>query len=186
MTEESPLMKKCFDKPPVIAYKRDKNLRDMLVRAKLPPKRGKRRTINGFKKCGELCKLCPFSPINTTRNHTCNHTGISYEINSPMNCKSQGVIYRITCNKCPQFVYIGETGRPLKQRFSEHFRDAEKKDETKPCGKHSSLPGHSVTNMCTIAIESVLPKDDILLRKIKENYWINLYHAVEYGANLRS
>ena len=186
MTEESPLMKRCFYKPSVISYKRHKNLRDVLVQAKLPPKKGPHRLINGFKSCGEMCKLCPFSPKGTTKRHTCLRTKESYEINSPVNCKTYGVVYKITCNKCPEFVYIGETGRPLKQRFSEHYRDASQKDETKPCGKHFSLPGHSEINMLAIAIEQVLPKDDILLRKRRENHWINLYQAVDYGANSRS
>ena len=140
----------------------------MLVRAKLPPKRGPRRIINGFKSCGELCRLCAFTPRGTIKRHTCQHTGQTFEINSPINCKTSGVIYRITCNKCPHFVYIGETGRPLKQRFSEHYRDANQKDETKPCGKHFGLPGHSEANMSAIAIEQVLPKDDPLLRKKDE------------------
>ena len=179
-------MKRCFDKPSVVAYKRHKNIRDMLVRAKLPPNRGLRRTINGYKNCGELCKLCAFSPHGVTRKHTCKITGESYDINSPINCKTSGVIYRIRCNKCPNFIYIGETGRPLKQRFSEHYRDAANKDRTKPCGKHFSLPGHSEVNMSAIGIENVLPKEDNLLRKKRENHWINLYQSVIFGANSRS
>ena len=186
MTDDSPELMKCFERPSVVSYNRHKNLRDMLVRAKLPPKRASRRTVNGYKACGELCKLCSFSPSGTITKHKCNYTGLSYDINSPINCKTQGVIYRITCNKCPLFVYIGETGRPLKQRFSEHYRDAAQKDPTKPCGKHFSLPGHSESNMSAIAIEKVLPKDDILLRKRIENYWISLYQSVIYGANTRS
>ena len=101
-------------------------------------------------------------------------------------CKTNGVIYCITCNKCPKFVYIGETRRPMKQRFSEHHRDATHKDETKPCGKHFSLPGHSELNVFVIAIEQTLPKDDTLLRKRRENHWINLYQSVDFGENLRS
>ena len=186
MTEESPSMKRCFNKPSVVSYKRHKNIRDMLVRAKLPPKRGPRRVINGFKSCGELCRLCAFTPRGTTKRHTCQHTGQTFEINSPINCKTFGVIYRITCNKCPHFVYIGETGRPLKQRFSEHYRDASQKDETKPCGKHFGLPGHSEANMSAIAIEQVLPKDHPLLRKRREIFWINSYQSVDFGANSRS
>ena len=186
MTDESPAMKRCFEKPSVISYKRHKNIRDMLVRAKLPPKRGPRRTINGFKSCGELCKLCTFSPRGLTRRHTCKHTGKTYEINSPINCKTYGVIYRITCDKCPNFVYIGETGRSIKQRFSEHYGDATRRDETKPCGKHFSSPGHSEEDMSAIAIEQVLPKDDTLLRKRRETHWINLYQSVDFGANSRS
>ena len=179
-------MKRCFNKPSVIAYKRHKNIRDILVRAKLPPKRGPRRILNGFKSCGELCKLCTSSPRGITKLHRCKQTGETYEINSPLNCKTQGVIYRITCTKCPNFVYIGETGRSIRQRFSEHHRDACNKDESKPCGKHFNLPGHSETNMLAIAIEQVMPKNDTLLRKRRENHWINLYQSVDFGANLRS
>ena len=32
---------------------------------------------------------------------------------------------------CPDFVYIGETGRTVKQWFTEHHGDTTPKDETK-------------------------------------------------------
>ena len=165
MTEESQTMKRCFDRSSLVSYKRHKNLRDMLVRAKLPPKRGPCRAINGLKSCGEVCRLCAFCQHGLTKKHTCKHTGKSFEIRAPMNCKTSGVVYGITCTKCPDFVYIGETGRPVKPRFSEHYRDATNNDVTKPCWKHFNLPGHSENDMTLIALEHVLPKDDILLRK---------------------
>ena len=170
----------------MIAYKRAKNLRDILIRAKVPPKKTSRRVLNGFKSCGELCHMCPFSPNGTTKIHTCSITKSKYDINSPMNCKTSGVIYKITCKKCPKFVYIGETRRTLKQRFYEHNRDAKIKDVKKPCGIHFSKPGHSETDMSVIAIEQVLPKEDNLLRKRRETFWINKYQSVDYGANIRS
>ena len=179
-------MRRCFDKPSVVSYKRHKNIRDLLVRAKLPPKRGPRRIINGLKNCGELCKLCILSPKDTTKSHTCKRTAASYTINSPINCKTDGVIYKILCSKCPYFVYIGETGKSVKQRFSQHFGDAERKDLTKPCGRHFCLPGHSVANMIAFAFEQVFPKNDTLLRKRRETHWINLYQCVDFGANSRS
>ena len=40
--------------------------------------------------------------------------------------------------------------------------------------------------MCAIAIDQVLPKDDPLLRKRRENFWINSYQSVDFGANSRS
>ena len=103
-----------------------------------------------------------------------------------MNCKTSGVVYKITCKKCPKFVYIGETGRSLKQRFYEHHRDVTNKDVKKPCGQHFNNPGHSTADMIVIAVEQVLPKEDTLLRKNRESYWINQYQSVDHGANLRS
>ena len=79
-------------------------------------------------------------------------------------------------------MYIGETGRPVKQRFYEHNRDAINNDKTKPCGKHFNKTGDSITDMIVIAIEQVLPKEDPLLRKKRESFWINQYLAVDHGA----
>ena len=103
-----------------------------------------------------------------------------------MNCNTSGVVYKITCKKCTKFIYIGETGRSLKHRFYEHHRDATNKDMKKPCGLHFNNPGHSEADMIVIAIEQVLPKEDPLLRKTRESYWINQYQSVDHGANLRS
>ena len=185
MTDDFPEMKSCFPKPSLVAYKRHKNLRDLLIRAKLPPKRGPSRKSNGFKNCGELCNMCPYTPRNSTKNHKSKHTNETYEINSSISCKTSGVIYKIFCNKCPNFTYIGETSRPLKKRFYEHNHDATKKDANKPCGSHFSLPGHSICNMSIIGIEQVFPKEDTLLRKRREHFWIKTYNSVIAGANTR-
>ena len=186
MIDDSPEMKNCFSKSSIVSYKRHKNLRDMLIRAKLPPIRGPQRKSNSFKNCGELCKMCAYSPRNITTIHRSAYTKQTYEINSQINCKSHGVIYKISCKKCTKFTYIGETGRPLKTRFYEHLNDATKNDQNKPCGKHFSLAGHSISDMCMIGIEQVFPKKDTLLRKRMEQFWIKTYNSVNSGANTRS
>jgi hypothetical protein len=185
MVDNSPEMKNVFKKPSIVAYKRHKNLQDILVRSKLPPKRPNR-VILGFGKCDSLtCTTHAFAPMGITKKHVCNYTNMSYDIISSINCKTRNVIYKITCEKCPTFVYIGETERSFHERFSEHRRDAENQDPKKPCGIHFSKPGHSVQDIQAIAFEKVFRKDQPIFRKERESYWINKYQAIEHGANSR-
>ena len=76
MVKDDPRLKKVFPKPSVVAYKREKNLRDILVRAKISTKRKSKRKINGYSRCGRnifnMCKTCaliPDSGIKTHKNH---------------------------------------------------------------------------------------------------------------------
>ena len=49
---------------------------------------------------------------STATNHT-------VEINKQVNCQTKNILYCITCERC-SVQYIGETGRSLQDRFSEH------------------------------------------------------------------
>ena len=53
MTISSPYMKEVFPEPPLVAYKRQKNISDFLIRAKVPIKSQncQKRRLNGMKKC---------------------------------------------------------------------------------------------------------------------------------------
>ena len=48
-------------KSPLIAFKRQSNFREMMIKAKVEPERGLRekRTLNGKKKC-ERCVICSY------------------------------------------------------------------------------------------------------------------------------
>ena len=48
----------------------------------------------------------------------------SFVIKKAFSCQTSGLVYCISCRHCP--VYIGETGRTLRQRFDEHLRSIEK------------------------------------------------------------
>ena len=80
-----------------VAWQSGDTLKNKLVRSALqpPPCRGKTR-----------CHACP--------------NGLSGK------CHMTNVVYKISCNSCQDkpYVYIGETSRPVRERFKEHLSDA--------------------------------------------------------------
>ena len=103
-----------FSQPPLISFKRDKNVGNFLVRSAF-------KTIEkpGTFKCARSrCKTCPFvqnaDKISGPKR--------SVKITDRFTCTSANVIYCITCTLCKK-LYIGETGRRLGDRFREHLRD---------------------------------------------------------------
>ena len=129
-----------FSQPPLISFKRDKNVGNFLVKSTF-------KTIEkpGTFKCARSrCKTCPFvqnaDKISGPKR--------SVKITDRFTCTSANVIYCITCTLCKK-LYIGETGRRLGDRFREHLRDVEKndKDASKPVARHFNLPNHSKEHM---------------------------------------
>ena len=185
MTSQSANLKRCFPKPPMVAYRRAKNLKDHLVKAKISSKRKSTRLKNGYGPCKGGCRLCWLSTSTTT--HTCQRSKQSWNITAPINCNTQNVIYKLTCRKHPEFCYIGETKRRLRDRIQEHRGYITQKKVNHPIGKHFAT-GHGknpVADLQPIGIERVLPRDKTQLRKRRESHWINNYDSVSYGANTR-
>ena len=100
---------------------------------------------------------------------------------------TSNVIYKLSCKRCPGFVYIGETKRRLCERIQEHRGAITQKKMDHPVGAHFNQVGlrHSVTDLIPLAIERVVPKHDTALRKRREHFWINNYRATSLGANRR-
>ena len=187
MCDDSPKLRRCFPNPPVVAYKRHKNLRDLLIRSKVQTRRSsKRKILGGFKICGRMCVLCSYIPTDGIKYHKCYKTGIIYNISTPVNCTTANVVYKIACKKCPKWVYIGETGQRFCDRFTAHRGYVNRKEMDKPTGFHFNTKGHTILDMNPIIIEEVRPDNDPNLRLIRESYWITLYQSVEFGANTQS
>ena len=90
------------------------------------------------------------------------------------------------CKKDPEWVYIGETRRRLRDRIQEHIRNI--KRNIGDIGNHFNLRGHSIADLVVVAIERVNhrnPKKRDGLRKVRESLWIDRYDAVEFGSNTR-
>ena len=120
MTEDG-YLKSVFPEPPLLAFRRQKNISDFLIRARLPPKQKPypKRRLNGMKRCGKQCLICPYVKVSKT----VLGKDFTWHINTNMNCKSQkNIVYMIECNlpTCKQR-YIGETHRNLHDRICEHI-----------------------------------------------------------------
>ena len=134
--QNDPETGRIFSQPPLISFKRDKNVGNFLVRRAL-----KTNEQPGTFKCARSrCKTWLFI-LNTSK---ISGPKRSVKITDRFTCTSANVIYCITCTLCNK-LYIGETGRRLGDRFGEHLRDVEKndKDASKPVARHFNLPNHS-------------------------------------------
>ena len=64
-----------------------------------------------------------------------------YEVKKETTCKSNNLIYCITCKTCNQ-QYVGQTGDSIHKRFSGHIGSIKRKDLKEDVGHHFNLPGH--------------------------------------------
>ena len=110
-----------FKNLPLVAYRRCKNISDILVRAQLTNSTdtsNSRPTPGSFRCNNGNCTTCPY--IEHGRNqYTFHSTGETHYIKSHITCETFNVIYLIQCRLSQ---YTGETKRRLKHRFNEHRR----------------------------------------------------------------
>ena len=59
---QAPWMKEVFQNPPMVTYRRPPNLRDKLIRARIPdpPRMRPKRLIPDMNPCGLNCPTCPY------------------------------------------------------------------------------------------------------------------------------
>ena len=107
--------KSVFQHPPVVAFRRSPNLRDLLVTAKLPFNSTNPQLPSGSFRCGKNCATCPYISHGLT---TCTFfsTGETRPIKSNLTCETKNLIYMIQCNRC-NLQYIGATKQRLKDRL---------------------------------------------------------------------
>ena len=140
LLQNDPETGRIFSQPPLISFKRDKNVGNFLVRSALKTNK----QPGTFKCARSRCKTCRFI-VNTSK---ISGPKRSVKITDRFTCTSANDIYCITCTLCNK-LYIGETGRRLGDRCREHLRDVQKnyKDASKPVARHFNLPNHSKKHM---------------------------------------
>ena len=160
-------LKKAIPERPLIAYRRPKSLRDLLVHAELKPT-----TVEpprGTSCCDtRRCLTCRHIQSGTTICSTT--TRQTFRVRATATCKTSNVVYLIECRKCCK-QYVGETQNRLHIRLNRHRSDIMQRRIEKPVASHFTSPGHSLDDLKILVLE-VMRSQDEHLRKWRESYWI--------------
>jgi len=166
-------------------HRRCANVKSEIVRAKIPPLTNKGH--KGGPKCKtKNCNYCP--KLNKSGHITSSFNGRRYVSKHNVSCKSNNLIYCITCKKCGK-QYVGQTKRRLMDRCAEHFYHIKKKDRSFPIGRHFNLPQHSgIEDVEIHIVDFIYCKPDSLsaakLRdKIEKNWILRLRTSAPHGIN---
>ena len=152
-------MQEAFKEKPMAAYRRDRNLANILVHGKLKRDMPRQRPA-----CKADCRVC------------------AVQVGPDSMCSERDVIYGLICTECGKVVYVGETGRQLKERVEEHLRDIRlNKDKAVATLFNSST--HSIHNVQVSVLEKVHGQSKALCL-IRKNEWINrLNTKIHSGLN---
>ena len=184
MTSLDPYLKEVYPEVPMVAYRRPKNIREYLIRAKLPPKNRSHpsRQLKGMKKCKNTCLICPY----ILEGKDVKQNSFRWNIITSVNCQTYNSVYMLICTKdrCrgKEQYYIGETERKLKDRICEHLGYINTKNTNQPAGYHFNLPGHNKHDMKVTILEKQF-KNDPEYRKERESYLIRKFNTFRRGMN---
>ena len=182
MRAQDKYLRECFAKPPMTAFKRQSNLRNHLIKSKLPPpaRPYPERERAGMANCGKTCPTCPYvkygKEIKIDKKNT-------WRITKKFTCESFNVIYLLECQKekCQQR-YIGTTGRQLKYRIADHRGYITNQVSSKATGAHWNLPGHSLADLRVTVLEQTIIHTEEY-RKEREKHFIRLFDTYNNGIN---
>ena len=103
--------RKVFTPEAFIAFRTGRNLKNYLVRAKVPPLVKQK----GYKKCNKP-RCFTFECCDTFE---CTVDGKHYNENHYFNCDSKGVVYLLTCKVCKK-QYVGQTTDKFRFRWNNY------------------------------------------------------------------
>ncbi len=160
----------------MIPYRRSKNIKEFVSRAKLPkdsnhhPTRMEQHysqqitssiSTCGHPQCG-TCKMLRKRPEIRS-----SITKENYPITDKMTCATIRVIYLIECEKC-SMQYVGQTNKSLRQRMAKH-REALRANKPRRIYYHFNRTDRKEEDMRVTPLQIVPPELDIL---VKEQEWI--------------
>ena len=172
-------------------FRRPKNIRDILVKARVEdPSQPKTTNTNNItrKRCSKAsCRYC--IKLNKTGSIISPITGREYNTIRNCDCKTNNIIYCITCTICYK-QYIGHTKRTLGERMCEHFRYITQHNSTHSVGRHYNTDDHSgLRDVCLHVLQfgrnDPDSKESLRVRLELEQLWIHrLRSTTPMGLNV--
>jgi hypothetical protein len=161
----------------MVAYRRPKNLKDLLVHSRLtmtnlPP---------GMFRCGApRCQICIH--VDTTSQFKNNRTNQLFRTQGHITCATKFVIYLIKCTKC-QKQYVGQTTQTLRARAMQHRNDVNNKEPYRPVAVHFNQDDH---HLGYFSIMGICPAPRSVNHTLAmESAWIRLLESMQpWGINL--
>ena len=174
-------MKTIFKAPPIVAFRRDRNLGDILVHGK-HNKIFKTREENTDTFCSPKCQICPRI---LTDNIVKGTDQPDIRIKSHNGCETWNAVYGIKCERCERVVYVGETERTVSERLKEHLADV-RHSRNKAVAEHFNQRDHSISDFKIVILEKCTDPSRYF-RKIRELFWIERLNTVmPAGLNKKS
>ncbi len=190
IVQRSSTTKKLSNSRLEVGYRRPKNLRDLLVRAKIK-KKSRGQPEKPLSETKNICKTknCRYCNILDKSGRIKSHvTGREYYSKHNVTCKSSNVIYCITCLKCGK-QYVGQTKLRLMDRFGSHFTSINRNDGKNDVCKHFNQKDHNGVKDLKLSIVDFIyakPETDRAkaLRDQIEFHWIQrLRTQLPHGMN---
>ena len=177
---------KKFTKEPLIAYRRNPNLRQLLGGNKIENGKVIRQKQNHTGKCSpckpnRAYKCCrQMKSTSTFKNRL---TGKVYQIYHRVNCKDRNIIYLLECIKCNHRAYVGKSEPQMNLRINGHRSDVDK--DKLAVDTHFAQPGHNFERDARFTIiekikKANLPQEELtnlLLRR--EDFWMKKLQTIE-------
>ena len=132
--------------------------------------------LKGFSTCPadliDKCKICRLH-ANPCKFVKINNSLI--DINQNMTCQTKNCIYVISCTRCPELFYIGETSNSARTRMQAHISNIKTRKNT-TIAHHFNLQNHTSENLkFTVVLSNFNWSDSI--RKNKESKMILKYNT---------
>jgi len=138
--------------------------------------------ISGSTRCkSNRCRACNY--ITVSKTFKSSSTNSKFWLRTNVSCKSNNIVYLITCKKCNK-QYVGETGRTLGERITDHLSCIRTFKDT-PIALHFNQTDHSLEDFSIMAIEKIQDtKDARTVRLLKETTWQTILQTAHpHGIN---